>query len=89
MLKIEHLETIIAIIDEGTVTKAARKLDCEQSNISIRLKQIEAILGIELFCRTKQGLIPSHDLLENVDKIQKRLVDINDLMQSMKAYKSK
>ena len=51
-----ELENIIALADEGSITKAAEKLYMAQSSLSQFLQQYEKKLGITLFSRTSTGI---------------------------------
>ncbi len=46
------LQVFKAVADEGGVSAAARKLHRVQSNVTTRIKQLEASLGAELFVRS-------------------------------------
>lgn len=50
---------------EGSVSKASRKLNCVQSNVTARIKQLENELDVQLFYRKKRGmaLTPSGKVL--------------------------
>jgi DNA-binding transcriptional LysR family regulator len=50
------LDTFLAVARHGTVTAAARELCTVQSNVTARLKQLEADLGAELFERHSRGM---------------------------------
>ncbi|MBE6863053.1 MAG: LysR family transcriptional regulator [Ruminococcus flavefaciens] len=56
-MKLQHLEYVIAIAQEGSVTRAAKKLYQAQPNISIALKELEENIGIQIFIRTPNGMI--------------------------------
>lgn len=56
-MKLQHLEYVIAIAQEGSVTRAAKKLYQAQPNISIALKELEESIGIQIFIRTPNGMI--------------------------------
>lgn len=56
-VNLRALEIFRAIALEGSVSKAAEKLNRVQSNISTRLKQLEEQLGQKLFLRKKHGLL--------------------------------
>ncbi|MCD9153145.1 LysR family transcriptional regulator [Aeromicrobium duanguangcaii] len=47
-----HLEAFLAVIDRGSFAAAGRELGISQSAISQSLRQLEAIVGSELFVRT-------------------------------------
>jgi LysR family transcriptional regulator, regulator for metE and metH len=53
-LDIRHYETIVAIVELGTMTEAARELNSTQSTLSHRLAEAERRLGVQLFDRGRQ-----------------------------------
>jgi DNA-binding transcriptional LysR family regulator len=65
------------VAEEGGIVKAAVRLHRVQSNVSTRIKQLEASIGVELFFRNKQRLYLSPQgeiLLVYADKLL-RLAD--------------
>jgi DNA-binding transcriptional LysR family regulator len=50
------LNTFLAIARHGTVTAAARELHTVQSNVTARMKQLEAELEVALFVRHSRGM---------------------------------
>jgi len=64
-MDLADLQIFKAVVDEGGIVHAARKLHRVQSNITTRIKQLEASLGTALFYRSKQRLhlSPSGELL--------------------------
>lgn len=64
-LDLRSLEIFRAVAAEGSVSKAAAKLHRVQSNVSTRIKQLEARLGKQLFLRRARGLslTPDGELL--------------------------
>ena len=55
-LDLRSLEIFRTVAVEGSVTKAAMKLNRVQSNISTRIKQLEQSLQKDLFLRQNRGL---------------------------------
>ncbi len=53
-LDLRHYETVVAIVDLGTMTEAARHLSTSQSALSHRLAEAERRLGTTLFTRGPQ-----------------------------------
>lgn len=53
-LGIRHYETIVAIVELGTMTAAARALHSNQPTLSHRLAEAERRLGVKLFDRGRQ-----------------------------------
>ena len=57
-MELRHLETLIAIDEEGTFTAAADMLRTVQSNVSEQVRQLEAELGVTLLVRGRSGRDP-------------------------------
>lgn len=53
------LQIFKAVVDEGGIAPAAKKLHRVQSNVTTRIQQLEASLGAKLFVREKRRLILS------------------------------
>ncbi|MFL5399995.1 MAG: LysR family transcriptional regulator [Myxococcales bacterium] len=60
-----QLQIFKAVVEEGGVLKAARKLHRVPSNVTTRVKQLEETLGTELFVRERKRLFlsPAGELL--------------------------
>ena len=68
------LQVFKAVVEEGGISPAARKLHRVQSNVSTRIQQLEASLGTPLFVREKRRLFlsPAGELfLGYVDQLLK------------------
>lgn len=57
-LKLRHLEVFHAVMEEGSVSKAADRLHLTQPAISIALTRLEDMLGYQLFHRAKGHFAP-------------------------------
>jgi len=55
-LNYHHLRYFHAIVREGSLTAAARRLHVSQSSVSVQLRQLEENLGCALFDRKHKGL---------------------------------
>ena len=55
---LHNYEYFVAIVDEGSLTKAAEHLYVSQPSLSQYLKRLEANLGVELFDRSASPLRP-------------------------------
>ncbi|MEJ3721488.1 MULTISPECIES: LysR family transcriptional regulator [Paenibacillus] len=53
---IRDLQIFLAVANEGSITKAAEKMEYVQSSISIRIQQLEKKLKTALFRRGRQGV---------------------------------
>jgi DNA-binding transcriptional LysR family regulator len=56
-IDLQALRIFKAVIDEGSVTRAASQLHYVQSNVTARLQQLEAHLGVQLFHRAGGRLV--------------------------------
>lgn len=55
-MDLQDLAIFQAVVQEGSVTKAAQKLHRVQSNVTTRIRQLEENLGVELFLREGKRL---------------------------------
>src|SRR5262245_23949963 len=73
---LKHLETLLAIADEGSFTAAADALNTVQSNVSEQVRQLEAELGVPLLVRSRKGAQPTEFgavVLERARRIDREL----------------
>ena len=59
MNRFNSMEVLVAVIETGSFSAAARRLDLGQPAVSKIVAQLEAHLGIRLFLRTTRGLAPT------------------------------
>jgi len=88
-MNIKDLESIIAVVDEGNITRAAKKLFITQPSLSQCIQRVENELGATLFIRTKSGIeltSGGRAFIEYAERICKEyrdlentLVDISEL----------
>ena len=55
-LDLKSVAIFRTVVQEGSISKAAERLNRVQSNISTRIKQLEAALGVQLFLRVGRTL---------------------------------
>ncbi|MFI6497529.1 LysR substrate-binding domain-containing protein [Nonomuraea typhae] len=58
-LKLRHLVLVTAIADQGSVLRAAEHLRLAQPAATRGLREVEQILGVELFTRGPRGVTPT------------------------------
>jgi DNA-binding transcriptional LysR family regulator len=71
-VELEDLLIFKTVVQEGGILRAARKLHRVPSNVTTRIKQLEASLGTELFHRERQRLFLApggHLLLDYADRL--------------------
>lgn len=54
-----QIHYFIALVEEGTVTRAAHRLSIVQPALSMQISKLEEDVGQRLFERTKQGMVPT------------------------------
>jgi DNA-binding transcriptional LysR family regulator len=78
-VKIRHIEVFRAVVMSGSIRCAAEQLHVSAPAVSASLKQLETIVGFDLFLRTANGLVTTTEgiafnkriaaLYENLDEI--------------------
>ncbi|MBN8493865.1 MAG: LysR family transcriptional regulator, partial [Burkholderiales bacterium] len=53
------LQLLLAVLDEGSVTRAAARLGVTQSAVSHQLERLRAITGDALFVKSGRGIVPT------------------------------
>jgi DNA-binding transcriptional LysR family regulator len=53
-MDVRHLQTFKTIVEEGSFSQAAEKLQYAQSTVTLQIQQLETELGVELFDRQKK-----------------------------------
>jgi DNA-binding transcriptional LysR family regulator len=75
-MELRHLDTLLAIAEEGSFTAAADALATVQSNVSEQVRQLEAELGVQLLVRSRRGAAPTECgdvVLERARRIRREL----------------
>ncbi len=72
------LRLFLTVFEEGSVTKAAERLDVTQSAVSHGLEKLREILGDALFVRAGRGITPTHGAQEIVE-------DVREVLRAMRA----
>ena len=76
-LDITTLRSFVAVADSGGVTRAAGFLHLTQSAVSMQLKRLEELLGLELFDRSGRGITLTASG-EQLLAYARRMVALND-----------
>ncbi len=55
-MNLSQIEAFCTIANTGSVSEAARQLECNRTKLSMAIKAFETELGVELFTRTGNNL---------------------------------
>lgn len=58
-MDIRQIQYFVALYEEGSMTRAARRMHVVQPAISLQLKKLETDFGLKLFERESQGIVPN------------------------------
>ena len=75
-MELRHLDTLLAIAEQGSFTAAADALSTVQSNVSEQVRQLEDELGADLLVRGRRGATPTECgevVLERARRIRREL----------------
>jgi LysR family hydrogen peroxide-inducible transcriptional activator len=70
-MELRHLDTLLAIAEEGSFTAAADVLATVQSNVSDQVRQLETELGVPLLVRSRRGAEPTEFGLLVLDRARR------------------
>jgi DNA-binding transcriptional LysR family regulator len=85
----DDLRVFLAIVRERNLSRAARRLGVNQSTTSRRLAAFEADLGVLLFDRTPDGLVPTaaaEDLLPAAERAEQAANDVTRVVAGHDAH---
>ena len=63
---IQQLKYIVSVVENGTITEAAKKLYISQPSLSNTIKDIEEEVGITIFIRSRAGIVVTPEGMEFV-----------------------
>lgn len=72
-MKLEHLRYIKEVADAGSMCAAAEKLFVTQQNISKVIRQVESAFNIQIFLRSRKGIVLTEDGQKFYEWINKQL----------------
>ncbi len=58
-MDLRQLEQFIAVYEEGSFSKAARRENCTQPGLSVQIRNLEQEFGVALFTRSRRGVEPT------------------------------
>ncbi|MEZ4459003.1 MAG: LysR substrate-binding domain-containing protein [bacterium] len=84
---LRQLEYIVALADTGQFVEAARLCAVSQPALSKQVREVEDMLGIELFERTRPRVIVTRSGEEIVERARRLLAQARELVNAASAFK--
>jgi DNA-binding transcriptional LysR family regulator len=87
-MNVRQLEAVLAVIETGSLNKAARQLRISQPALTKGIQRLEAQLGVPLFVRNKSGMRPTPyaDMLQSY--AEAATSGLNQILSKIDAVKS-
>src|SRR5688572_10702671 len=86
MVSLKQLRTVRAIAEEGSLTRAARRLYVTQSALSHQLSLLERQLGVPVFHRVGKRLVATAAGLRLLRSAEEVLAEVAELEEDLRRY---
>ncbi|WP_051432309.1 LysR family transcriptional regulator [Rhodovibrio salinarum] len=80
----KHLHAFVAVAEEGSFTRAARRLALSQPALTIQITQFEEELGVRLFDRTTRRVLLTDNGAEFLPTARRLLEDVNSAIAEVR-----
>ncbi|MCP2369932.1 DNA-binding transcriptional LysR family regulator [Agromyces terreus] len=87
-LKIRHLVLLAAIADEGTLVRAAESLHITQPVVTRGLREVEELVGVQLFERLPRGVVPTRYGVPFIERARSVLAELRVAGEEVRLMKS-
>ena len=88
MYDLNLMRIFAALIDEGSVTRAAHRLGMTQPAVSGALTRLRALIGDPLFVRERYGMRPTEKALALAPAITRALAGIDDAVLAAQGFEA-
>ncbi len=85
LMDLKQLRTLVAVVDSGGVSAAARLLHVSQPALSRQIRELERELDIPLFDRVGRGIVPTTAGQEVLERGRQLLIDAESLLERARA----
>lgn len=75
-IDLRHLRYFLAVAEEGNVGRAAERLHISQPPLTRQIKQLESELGVDLFARSKTGMMLTPAGLAFLPEVRKTITQV-------------
>ncbi len=83
-MRLEWLEDVLAVLETGSLIRAAEQRYLTQPAFSRRIKTIETYIGVELFDRSKKPVEVNRAVIDQKQNIQDLVAGLHDLIHELK-----
>jgi DNA-binding transcriptional LysR family regulator len=84
-MDLRTMECYLVVVEEASITRAAARLHMSQPPLTVRLKALEAELGVELLSRHGRGVEPTAAGRVFADRVRRLLVDVQDTTDAVRS----
>lgn len=84
----DHYRTFLAVMREGSLSAAARDLGLTQPTVGRHIDALETAIGVQLFLRTPQGLMPTEAAIDLRPQAEQLALQATALLRSVSAHRS-
>ncbi len=85
-VELKLLQSLVALIEEASVTRAAERMEISQPRMSNALRRLREICDDPLLVRAGQHLVPTKRAIEIADSIRRALDEINIVLQGAQSF---
>ncbi len=79
------MECFLAVVEEGAITRAAERLHMSQPPLTVRLKTLEAELGVELLHRHGRGVEPTAAGRIFAERARRLLTEVDSTAEAVRS----
>lgn len=79
------MECFLAVVEEGAITRAAERLHMSQPPLTVRLKTLEAELGVELLHRHGRGVEPTAAGRVFAERARRLLAEVHSTAEAVQS----
>src|ERR1017187_6549386 len=84
-MDLRTMECFLAVIEEGAITRAAECLHMSQPPLTVRLKTLEAELGVELLHRHGRGVEPTAAGRLFAERARRLLTEVDSTAEAVRS----
>lgn len=87
-MNLNDLSVLVRVVEDGSLTAAADRLDLPKSSVSRTLARLEADLGVRLLQRTTRSLHLTDAGRQFYERVRRNLEDLDDAQRALSEWQS-